>query len=397
MNSRMDDSLDPPSAWVDVLEDFDAELVRVRLLWRRGGGRYRPMVRPDVDPETLEKAPMSDWDANELPGAHPQWPIHDPGESEDEARTRVRRMAGHFWRLAVEWTRAHGPICDLQLRGYARDGAVLFEEGKRCNLAAGSRRATSASVGPLPVEREHERERIESEREREFQARRETRLLADVHQIHRTYGDLLGSLKRERDEAMNVTQETVRLVPDLFADAARVIRESLDLHREHVRESSQNANGGRETMFRAYAEQQETARHERTVDFLLKAVQAGVGALGPLASQIVETFRGRPGASLIEFRNAQQALAFLHMTLTPLQLEHLFPNSSGKFMDALGSAAQHEDEVEALRALGGMEVIFRSPRWSQAAQPDQQIAARFVIGRIAMLNLYQSGGASAGV
>ena len=30
---------------------------------------------------------------------------------------------------------------------------------------------------------------------------------AGVHQIHHTYGDLLGSLKRERDEAMTVTQE----------------------------------------------------------------------------------------------------------------------------------------------------------------------------------------------
>jgi len=44
---------------------------------------------------------------------------------------------------------------------------------------------------------------------------------AGVHQIHHTYGDLLGSLKRERDEAMTVTQETVRLMPDLFAAASK--------------------------------------------------------------------------------------------------------------------------------------------------------------------------------
>lgn len=404
MNSRMDESTTSPSAWVDALEEHDAELARVRLMWRRGGGRYRPMVRPDVDPNDLEEAPMSDWDANELPDAHPEWSGPNPLESVEQARARVRKMGAHFWRLALDWTRANGPICDVQLRGYTSDGGVLFEEGKRCNLAAGSRRSTSASEGLPVVERErvehrrepteHERERLEHERD--FQARREARLMADVHQIHHTYGDLLGSLKRERDEAMGLTQETIRLVPDLFAEASKVIRDSLDHHRAQVRETVANATGKREYEFHAYSEQQETARHDRTIGFLIEAVQVGVGMLGPLASQIIETMRGRAGATgFMEFQNAQQALAYLHMTLTQLQLGHLFPNSVSDFMDILAECARCEDESEALRGLKGMEVIFKSPRWAQAAQPDQQIAARYVIGRISLLNIYRTARESA--
>ena len=280
-------TVEPNLAWSGDPGELclDAELARVRLMWRRGGGRYRPMVRPDVDPNDLEEAPMSDWDANELPDAHPEWSGPNPLESVEQGRARVRKMGAHFWRIALDWTRANGPICDVQLRGYTRDGGVLFEEGKRCNLAAGSRRSTSASEGLPVVERErvehrrepteHERERLEHERD--FQARREARLMADVHQIHHTYGDLLGSLKRERDEAIGLTQETIRLVPDLFAEASKVIRDSLDHHRAQVRETVANATGKREYEFHAYSEQQETARHDRTIGFLIEAVQVGVG------------------------------------------------------------------------------------------------------------------------
>ncbi|MFV8750352.1 hypothetical protein ACNOYE_07360 [Nannocystaceae bacterium ST9] len=391
----MDELTAPPSAWVDALDEHDGDLFRLRLYWRRGGGRYRPLVRPGVDLEALEDAPMADWESNELPGAHPEWDPPDPQESVEEKRIRIRRAAEHFWRLAVEWTRAHGPICDLQLRGYSNEGEVLFEEGKRCNLARPRR--SSGDANPLPVERERVERDREHERERDFQARRESRLMADVHQIHHTYGDLLGSLKRERDEAMTVTQETVRLVPDLFAAASKVIHESLEQHREQVRETLDSANGNREFEVRAYAARHETIRHEKTMGFLFDAVKAGVGGLGPLAAQIFETVRGKPTPGLLEFQQAQQALSYLYMTLTPMQVAYAFPTSADEFMKVLDDASRHADEGDALRALKGMEVVFKSPRWAQTVQPDQALAARYIVGRIALLNIRKTAAESVGV
>jgi hypothetical protein len=331
------------------------------------------MVRPDVDPNDLEEAPMSDWDANELPDAHPEWSGPNPLESVEQARARVRKMGAHFWRLALDWTRANGPICDVQLRGYTRDGGVLFEEGKRCNLAAGSRRSTSASEGLPVVERErveprrepteHERERLEHERD--FQARREARLMADVHQIHHTYGDLLGSLKRERDEAMGLTQETIRLVPDLFAEASKVIRDSLDHHRAQVRETVANATGKREYEFHAYSEQQETARHDRTIGFLIEAVQVGVGMLGPLASQIIETMRGRARAA---------ALSLMCFSCGTQAVEEKSPTPAEKAPAVQSTTEQRPDRVvrEVFSGDRRLGIVAGQRAWTLEVYDDTQ-------------------------
>ena len=160
-------------------------------------------------------------------------------------------------------------------------------------------------------------------------------------------------------------------MPDLFAAASKVIHESLEQHREQVRETLDSANGNREFEVRAYAARHETIRHEKTMGFLFDAVKAGVGGLGPLAAQIFETVRGKPTPSLLEFQQAQQALSYLYMTLTPMQVAYAFPTSADEFMKVLDDASRHADEGDALRALKGMEVVFKSPRWAQTVQPDQ--------------------------
>ncbi len=389
MTGRIDESLTTPSAWVDLLDEYDHELRRVRLFWRRGGGRYRPVVRPDVDLAALENAPLSEWEAHEYPEACATW-IVAANETAEQRRARLRKIADRFWQLAVEWTRANGPICDLQLRGYAADSEQLFESGKRCNLPR----------DPDPAEpraASEELAAIEREREREFERRREARLMGDVHQIHHTYGDLLGSLKAERDEAVRTVLDVTRTLPSLFGSATDSVRDVLSFQREHTRETVANASGTREFEVRAFAERQQSYRNDRFLEFMWNAFQSGVGSLGPLVAQVVQAVSNKTSHGIPEFQIAQQAIAYLHLTLMPGQLAQLFPQSSTEFMDILLSAAAKSDEAEALFALKGMEGIFRSPGWAAVAMPDQQIAARFIVGRAAMLRIrYEAAGAHVG-
>lgn len=388
---RVDESQTTPSVWVDLLDEHDHELRRVRLMWRRGGGRYRPLVRPGIDPADLEHAPLADWETHELPAACPHWVV-EPNETPDERRRRLKLLADHFWRLGVQWTRDHGPICDLQLRGYTDGDAILFEAGKRCNLASEQPAEpptpfATSSEGLSPRERE---------REREFTAAREARLLADVGQIHRTYGDLLGSLKQERDDAIRTLQESTRTIPSLFGAATDAIKDSIGFQKEHVRDLIANASGTREFEVRAFAERQQSYRHERTLGFLRDAVTASAGSVGSLIAQVIQTVNSKTSHGILEYQVAQQAIAFLHLTLMPGQLAQLFPHreASAEFMGLLLAAAAKDDESEALHALKGMEGMFRSPGWAQVAMPDQQIAARFIVGRAAMLRVRYAAGAS---
>mgnify|MGYP000968873233 CR=1 FL=1 len=107
--------------------------------------------------------------------------------------------------------------------------------------------------------------------------------------------------------------------------------------------------------------------------------------------------RGKPTPGLLEFQQAQQALSYLYMTLTPMQVAYAFPNSADEFMKVLDDASRHADEGDALRALKGMEVVFKSPRRAQTVQPDQALAARYIVGRIALLNIRRTAAESVGV
>ena len=382
---RIDESQTTPTVWVDLLDEHDHDLTRVRLLWRRGGGRYRPMVRPDVDVAALEDASMSDWEAQELPEARPAWVV-ETHESPEERHRRLKAIADHFWRLAVEWTRYHGPICDLQLRGYAEGDAILFEAGKRCNLV---REQQPVDPAPAPMPKAEGVHAREIEREREFAAAREARMSADVHLIHRTYADLLGSLKRERDDAIKVAQDSARMAPNLFGAATDMLKDSIDFQRDHVRQLIENATGTREFEVRAFAEREQSVRNRQTLDFLWNAFSAGVGALGPLVSQVVETVTNRPVHGIPDFQIAQQAIGYLELSLTQGQLRMLFPRQGAaeEFLEIMADAASRADETEAILALKGMEGMFRAATWAQVATPEQMITGRFIIGRAALLRV----------
>ncbi|PRP96096.1 hypothetical protein [Enhygromyxa salina] len=127
-------STQTPSEWVDIFAEHDDALVRVRILWRRGGGRYRPIVPVNLTLEDLEVLDFEEWEDLELPETNFDWSV--PVDEHPDARERrLADNARELWAVAVLWSRAKGPVCDFQLRGYGSDDEILFEDGKRCNLS----------------------------------------------------------------------------------------------------------------------------------------------------------------------------------------------------------------------------------------------------------------------
>ncbi len=387
MNSqKVDEPPYPPNAWVDALHDHDRELTRVRLFWRRGKSRYRPLVRPEIDIAELEQAPLSAWDSRELPESNLVWTV-ELDETPESRTRRLEKLARHFWNLAVEWTREHGPVCDFQLRGFGDDQGIVFEVGKRCHL--GRTRGTGAER----VESDDEPVVVdERERDREFK-RREDRLLGDFDQVHRTYGDLLGRLARERNEAVSTTQETTRITPTLLSSAGEILKDAIAYQREHVANLLDQASGRRELEALEFQERHRSYRRDQALAFARDAIHAVVGAAGPLAVQLSEIWTSRMSHAVPEFRCAQQAIAYLNLTLTETQLRTLFsaPEAIRSFNETLAEAAQVGDEREAIGLLRGLEKLFRCRAWAEVATPEQQIAARFIVGRAAVFRMEAFG------
>ncbi|WP_157595456.1 hypothetical protein [Plesiocystis pacifica] len=112
-----------------------------------------------------------------------------------------------------------------------------------------------------------------------------------------------------------------------------------------------------------------------------------MGNLVPLASTVFDAWANRPTSNIAQFEYAQQAIAYLGMTLNESQLSTLFNGSHAawqNFVEILEYSASQTEEREAIRALKGLEVLLRSQRFRDVADPEQQLAARFVLARAAL-------------
>jgi len=380
---KIDEARATPSAWVDTLDEHDQELGRVRLFWRRGKSRYRPLVRPDIDPAELENAPMSDWESHELADSNLIW-VLEPDERAEDRRHRLKRLANHLWGLAVHWTERNGPVCDFQLRGYGDDDEILFEVGKRCHL--GRRFVTTPTTEP---ESDDEPAFDGRELEREFMRRREDRLVGDFDQVHRTYADLLARLAKERDEAVSTTQETSRITPTLLSSTGEILKDAIAYQREHVTRLLDQASGRRELEIAEIRERHRSYRQTQSLTFAGEAIRSVVGSLGPLAIQLSEIWTSRASHAIPEFRMAQQGMAYLLLTLNESQLQSLWSSREAirSFTQTLGEASRIADEREAINHLKGLDKLFRCKLWSDVTTPEQQIAGRFIVGRAAVYRM----------
>ena len=99
-----------------------------------------------------------------------------------------------------------------------------------------------------------------------------------------------------------------------------------------------------------------------------------------------------------EFKNAQQALAYLSLTFTGTQLQQLFPDkarAAGAFRAVLHDASKMEFERQALEHVADLLVIFRDTRFRDVATPEQQLAGNFILGRMALFRMNEYEGPEA--
>jgi len=114
---------DPPSEWVDAIDESSYDLARVTLAWRRGSGTYRDYYSSAVTPTTVETKR----------GPRQMLDLENPRETYSPPE-----LAAHLWELA--WTRFDEVYVEsdgrakevwIRLRVVDPEGNELAENGKR--------------------------------------------------------------------------------------------------------------------------------------------------------------------------------------------------------------------------------------------------------------------------
>ena len=367
----------PPAEWIDNLDLHDEELTRVQLLWRRGSGRYRPLVESAADLDSLERAPLSDWEAIELPETHFRWTTV-AGEDLDTRRERIHDAARDLWEQVRRWVRRMESRCDFKLLGFGRDNAVLFESSRRLEHEV--------------PERGRDRDEMDPGVSRDGAALDER-----WDRLDRTKDDLIKWLVEERNTSFGMAQKASAAAPEMIASTRAILERAIDYQAEQVRGLIDQSTGRTEFQARAYGERQKTQRTSMTLEFLRYTVDAGMTTLVPAAKWMFEKWANRSMQVFPEFETAQQAMAYLGLTLTQPQMLTLCGNShtgAQSFARHLDEAARIEDERAALQRLGFIFSIFQGERFQQIASPEQLLAARYIIGRMAIYKMGEYGEAT---
>ena len=369
-----------PPEWIDLFAEHDDDLHRVRMLWRRGGGRYRPLVPVNLALEDLERLDFDEWEELEMDETHFEWSV-PLDESPDTCERRHADMARDLWAVAVLWTRAKGPVCDFQLRGYGSDEEILFEDGKRCNLSGEQSRYDDSSERERAPIDEALRGLISDER-------------AAWLQMDRVKDGLVSRLVDDREKLFGHLDHTTAAAPELIGHARDVLERAIDFQQRHFEDYMSRASGRRELEANAFAEYQKSVRTKQAFAFL-KDAGAALAAAAPMIKQMVEGMTGRSAQTVPDFQNAQQAMAYLHLTMQPEQLEPCFSGTDQERRDKAlkmiawfdhNSRMKNEREMLTQAEKLLREVLAR-PKFQEAADPEQVIAAKFVLGRAAIFRI----------
>jgi hypothetical protein len=372
-------STERPTDWVNLLLDHDEQLERVRMLWRRGGGAYRPMVPFDAAIDRLQTE--SDWDRLELGETHFMW-TQDSGMGPTERRESIEAIVDDLWEIAVNWTRTRGVWCDFQLHGFDVDNHVLFEQGRRLYLTLVSPHQTTGQS----ADQESTEPKVSR---REFDWRLEQRL-----------DKLLDRFTEERDksatnarESLDAAKEAIEATPQLFSTAREVLCETIDYQRQQFEHLRSQGSGRYEAQAKVLGEMEHTKRAESVVGLCRHVWDTLLSTAIPFADRVVEVLGDRNITVFPEFKQAQQALNYLVLTLTPHQLNSMMPGkqaSHASILAVFNTAAKKQSEREALRFCGDVARRFLGgEEFRSAATPEQQLAARFIIGRIALYKIQE--------
>lgn len=367
------------------LPAHDQELIRVRMLWRRGGGRYRPIVPVNLALEDIEGLEFEDWEELELDETHFDWFV-PVDETPDDRERRLAEAARELWAIAIAWTRAKGPVVDFQLRGYGRDDEIVFEDGKRCNLSGEHSRYDDTG---------HERPTLDDTMRAMIGDER-----GAWHQMDKVKDTHIGRLTNEREQLFGHLEKTIGAAPRLIEDARGILERAIEFQQRHFDDYVARAGGQRELEARAFAELQKTKRFQGFFEALKDGGRALVAAL-PTAVELLEHFTNRDAPTLPKFRYAQQALAYLHLSLEAERIAVCFAGDTDAArlhkaqaaLKLMQAASKIDDEVQALVHAGPLiEYLFRTQIFQQVATAEERIAGRYVLARAAMFRLaYEHG------
>jgi hypothetical protein len=323
-----------------------------------------------------------DWNDLELEATHFEWA---PEDSEDptERRKAINETVDELWEIAATWTRSRGDWCDFQLIGYGPEGDLLFEDGRRCKLAEDDDN-DGESTPPF----------ADGPRARASSARESAAWLEIQREHSRALKDIIDYTKSDRDNAVERSNQTLENNHRLWAQANNAVREAIEYQREQVARTQDQQSGRIELKARALAEMEKTQRFGRAVDLLKYGLDSAIANLLPFADRVVEVLGNRNITVFPEFKCAQQAMAYLVLTLTVTQLDLLMEGNrqaSGAMLAVLDQGSRVQSEHEALTHITRLVRILRSDLFRDVAIAEQQLAARYIIGRLAMYRMGDFG------
>ena len=377
------------NAWIRLIADHDDQLTHLQLLWRRGGRDYRPLIPVEgFDSEQLTGAP---WEQAELEDANLEW-SPSTGESREECRNHIIEVTEQFWNVATRWTQAQGLWCDFKLVGRQHD-TVLFEHGKRCagpeaGDAAQPSRADGTKGDETPSNDVAERF-ADRERERRLNKRIEDFLDRMTQERDLSFETAHKSLEATQQAFVSV-RESIDSAPRLISQASSVLQEAIEYQNEQVRQIKAQASGEHQLRAHAYSEMERSRRFGIAAELGKHMWETGVSSLLPLANRIVEVLADRDLTVFPEFNNAQQAMVYLVVTTTPHQLVLLFGDkkrAAAAMMGLLDEASRVDNERDALLHMAEAVRVLRSEEFRDVATAEQQLAARFLLGRLAMYRM----------
>jgi len=370
-----------------LIEMHDPKLARLRMLWRRGGGDYRPLIPAEALADEPDE--LTDWDSLELEETHFEWTA-ETGDVPSQRRETIIETVEELWDIAIQWTQAFGGWCDFQLLGFDSDNRTVFCDGKRCDIRG------SASNGD--ADDPDRDEGIDAwARRREFERRMDgrineflDRMSTERNKSFETARDSLATAQK----AFAAVQESIDAAPHLLSKASEVLKEAIDYQSDQNRQIRDQSSGRLEMRAKAFAEMERSRRAGMAWEFGKFTVEALIGSLVPVANRVVEVLGNRNVTVFPEFKTAQQAMAYLVLDMTQFQLSQLFqgrPNAPGSFVAVLDAAAQMTNERAAIDHIVDVIPILRAEEFRRIATPEQQLAARFIIGRAAMLRMVDYG------
>ena len=195
-------------------------------------------------------------------------------------------------------------------------------------------------------------------------------------------------------QAFAAVQESIDAAPQLLSKPSDVLKEAIEYQSEQNRQIRDQSSGRLEMRAKAFAEMERSRRTGMVVEFLKFGVEAGIANVLPLANRFIEVFGNRNIIVFPEFKKAQQAMAYLVLDLTAFQLKQLFGDqkkSAGAFIGLLDEGSKIANERDALIHIIEAVRCLRSEEFRGITTPEQQLAARYIIGRLAMFRMADYG------